>query len=47
MRRAPREWTEFFGTLLLLVGIWAAGLVVVGAIVKIMWRVFMMGWDLV
>ena len=47
MRRTPREWAEFFGALLLLVGIWPLGWLLSEPLSKIMWLIFMTGWDLV
>lgn len=45
--RSPREWMAFFGWGLVLMIIWATGLVALGSTAKIMWRIFMFGWDLV
>ena len=40
-------WLEFFGTWALLIAIWFLALGFMGLMGKIMWRVFMMGWNLV
>lgn len=45
--RGPREWAEFFGTWALLIVIWFLTLGFMGLMSKIMWRIFMMGWNLV
>ena len=45
--RDPREWAEFFGTWILLAIIWVVSLSFMGFVAKIMWRIFMWGWDLV
>lgn len=45
--RNPREWMAFFGWWLVFTIIWVIGLVALGSTAKIMWRVFMFGWELV
>lgn len=45
--RNPREWMAFFGWWLVFMIIWVIGLVALGSTAKIMWRVFMFGWELV
>jgi phosphotransferase system glucose/maltose/N-acetylglucosamine-specific IIC component len=46
-QRCSRTWLEFLGTLALLVVIWFLALVFTGLVLKVIWRVFMVGWNLV
>ncbi len=45
--RNPREWMVFFGWWLVLMVVWIMALGFMGFVTKIMWRIFMMGWNLV
>lgn len=45
--RDAREWGEFFGTWILLIVAWVASTAGLGLLFKVMWKIFMFGWELV
>lgn len=45
--RDAREWGELFGTWILLIVALAAGTAGLGLLFKIMWKIFVFGWELV
>ena len=45
--RDAREWGEFFGTWILLIAAWVLSTAGLGLLFKVMWKIFIFGWDLV
>lgn len=45
--RDVREWGEFFGAWILFIVAWVAATAGLGLLLKIMWKIFMFGWELV
>lgn len=42
-----RKWGEFFGTWILFIVAWVVSVASLGLLFKIMWKIFMFGWELV